>query len=130
MIIDNVLLDRVSAEAKASPRLRMNYNLHESLEAPVQRMLNALEPGTHLPIHRHRHTAETYTLLRGKMKVIFYDDMGAVLEEFLMDPLQGVYGVNIPIGTWHGVEVLESAVILEVKEGPYMPITPEDVMGE
>jgi cupin fold WbuC family metalloprotein len=128
MLLDDKLLDRVSADAKASPRLRMNYNLHESLEAPVQRMLNALEPGTELPIHRHRHTAETYTLLRGRMKVIFYDEKGRMKEEFLLDPAQGVYGVNIPIGTWHGVEVLESAVILEVKEGPYQPIAPEDVM--
>ena len=71
MIIDNELLNKVTAEAGASPRLRMNFNLHDSLDAKVQRLINVLLPGTVLPIHRHRHTAETYVLLRGKMFVVF-----------------------------------------------------------
>lgn len=74
ILIDHVLLDRVTKAAKESPRLRMNYNFHESLSSPSQRLLNALELGTVLPIHRHRHTAETYVLLRGRMRVLFYDD--------------------------------------------------------
>jgi hypothetical protein len=74
MLLDDRLLDRVQGEAKASERLRMNFNLHDSLDAKAQRLLNALEPGTILPIHRHPHTAETYILVRGRIDVMFYDD--------------------------------------------------------
>lgn len=129
MFIDKELLDKVTAKARESERLRMNYNLHESLDESVQRMLNALEPGTVLPIHRHRHTAETYVLLRGRIDVMFYDDSGAEVRRFELDPMQGAYGVHIPHGQWHTLEVLESAVIMEVKEGPYAPITAEDMLN-
>lgn len=128
MIIDNNLIDKVSAEAEESPRLRMNFNLHESLDAKAQRLINVLLPGTVLPIHRHRHTAETYVLLRGKMFVVFYDDMGAQIERYLLDPAIGNYGVHIPIGQWHGIEVIEPSAIFEVKDGPYTPLSPEDTM--
>ena len=128
MIIDEALLDRVSAEARESARLRMNYNLHDSLEAKAQRLLNALEPGTIVPVHRHRHTAETYVLLRGRMDVLFYDEAGAMQQRFELDPLYGRYGVHIPAGQWHTLEVLSSSVILEVKDGPYRPIVPEDLL--
>lgn len=128
MIIDSLLLDRLTADAKASERLRMNYNLHDSLDAKAQRLLNALEPGTILPIHRHPHTAETYVLLRGRIDVMFYGDNGAECARFALDPQRGNYGVHIPKGQWHTLEVLESAVILEVKDGPYTPLAPEDMM--
>ena len=128
MIIDNNLIDKVSAEAEESPRLRMNFNLHESLDAKAQRLINVLLPGTVLPIHRHPHTAETYVLLRGKMFVVFYDDMGAQIERYLLDPAIGNYGVHIPIGQWHGIEVIEPSAIFEVKDGPYTPLSPEDTM--
>jgi cupin fold WbuC family metalloprotein len=128
MIIDNLLLDKVEAEALASPRLRMNYNLHASLDAPAQRLLNALMPGTILPIHRHRHTAETYVLLRGKIEVQFYNESGAQTASFKLDPLNGNYGVQIPKGQWHTLIVVEPSVIFEVKDGPYMPLGPEDMM--
>lgn len=128
MILDDKLLDKVTAEAKASPRLRMNYNLHESLDAKAQRLINVLLPGTILPIHRHRHTAETYVLLRGKMFVVFYDEMGSQIERYLLDPTIGNYGVQIPKGQWHTVEVIEPSAILEVKDGPYTPLAPEDMM--
>ena len=106
----------------------MNLNLHESLDSPVQRLLNALEPGTELPIHRHQHTDETYILLRGNIKVIFYSDSGEKTETFELNPKSGNYGVNIPKGQWHTLEVLETgSVIFEVKEGPYAPIKSEDV---
>ena len=112
LVIDKELLDGVTAQAKASPRLRMNYNLHDSLEAKAQRLMNAMEPGTDLPIHRHTHTAETYFVLRGRINV-----------------LKGCYGVQIPIGQWHTIEVLESGtVIFEVKDGPYTPLTPKNTM--
>lgn len=128
MIINDELIDKVTAEAQASPRLRMNFNLHESLEAKAQRLINVLLPGTILPIHRHQHTAETYVLLRGKMFVVFYDDMGAQIERYLLDPTIGNYGVQIPKGQWHTVEVIEPSTILEVKDGPYMPLQPEDML--
>jgi len=128
MIINNELLDKVTAEAEASPRLRMNYNLHESLDAKAQRLINVLLPGTILPIHRHRHTAETYVILRGKMFVVFYDEMGGQIERHLLDPTKGNYGVQIPKGQWHTIEVIEPSAILEVKDGPYTPIQPEDMM--
>lgn len=128
MILNDELLNKVTAEAQTSPRLRMNYNLHDSLDAKAQRLINVLLPGTVLPIHRHRHTAETYVLLRGKMFVVFYDEMGGQIERYLLDPTIGNYGVQIPKGQWHTVEVIEPSAILEVKDGPYTPLTPEDMM--
>ncbi len=128
MIIDKTLLDEVSERAKSSERLRMNYNLHDSLDAKAQRLLNALEPGTILPIHRHRHTAETYLLLRGRINVVFYNDMEGVTERYELNPDENRYGVHIPKGQWHTIEVRESSVIFEVKDGPYTPIEPEDMM--
>lgn len=128
MILNNELLDKVTAEAQASQRLRMNFNLHESFDAKAQRLINVLLPGTVLPIHRHRHTAETYVLLRGKMSVVFYDGTGAQIERYLLDPAIGNYGVQIPKGQWHTVEVIEPSAIFEVKDGPYMPLDPEDMM--
>ncbi len=128
MIINDELLDKVTGEAEASPRLRMNYNLHESLDAKAQRLINVLLPGTPLPIHRHTHTAETYVLLRGKMFVVFYDNLGGQTERYLLDPTQGNYGVQIPKGQWHTIEVIEPSAILEVKDGPYTPLQPEDIL--
>lgn len=129
MIIDETLLDRVTAEAQASPRLRMNYNFHETLDAPAQRLLNALEPGTVLPVHRHMHTAETYVVLRGRLNVDFYNEARQVTAHYELDPTKGVYGVNIPRGQWHTIEVLCSGtVIFEVKDGPYMPLAPDDIL--
>ena len=122
-LINEELLDRVTGEAKRSPRLRMNYNFHETLDAKAQRLLNALEPGTVLPVHRHCQTAETYLVLRGVIKVLFYDDRKRLLETFLLDPREGNYGVHIPKGQWHTLEVLESGtVIFEVKDCPLMPV--------
>lgn len=127
MIIDNKLLDEITAKAIESPRLRMNFNLHESLDAKAQRLLNVLLPGTPMSIHRHTHTAETYVLLRGKMVVVFYNDLGEQIERYLLDTAHGNYGVHIPKGQWHGIEVIEPSTIFEVKDGPYMPLQPEDI---
>jgi cupin fold WbuC family metalloprotein len=129
MLIDDHLLDEVTERAKASERLRMNFNLHDSLQSGAQRLLNALEPGTVLPVHRHRQTAETYILLRGRLNVFFHDSDGRVSESFLLDPLEGQYGVHIPAGQWHSLEVLQSgSVIFEVKEGPYEPLGEGDML--
>ena len=128
-LINEELLDRVTGEAKRSPRLRMNYNFHETLDAKAQRLLNALEPGTVLPVHRHCQTAETYLVLRGVIKVLFYDDRKRLLETFLLDPREGNYGVHIPKGQWHTLEVLESGtVIFEVKDGPYQTLGKDDIL--
>ena len=128
-LITEDLLNHVSSQAEQSPRLRMNYNFHESLNAPIQRMLNALEIGTALPIHRHRHTAETYLLIRGRIRVIFYCEDGTETESFVLDPSTGNYGIHIPMTQWHSLDVLESnSVIFEVKDGPYAPLEPEDML--
>lgn len=129
MIITSNLLDTVSSQAKESPRLRMNYNLHETLDAKVQRLFNAMEPGTVIPIQRHQNTAETLMLVRGKMKVELYDDNKNVIEEAILSHDLGNYGVHIPVGVWHCVEILEpDTVMFEVKEGPYAPLASEDIM--
>lgn len=128
-IINNNLLDEVTAKAKASERLRMNYNFHDSLDAKAQRLLNALEPGTVMPIHRHTHTAETYLLLRGKIRVIYYNDYKEITESTTLDPLIGNYGIHIPANQWHTLEVLESgSVIFEVKDGPYTPLDKNSIL--
>ena len=107
MIITEEILNTVSSQAKESPRLRMNYNLHETLDAKVQRLFNAMEPGTAIPIQRHQNTAETLMLVRGKMKVQLYDDNKNVIEETIISRESSNYGVHIPIGVWHCVEILE-----------------------
>lgn len=129
MLINGQLLDEVTAKAKRSERLRMNFNLHDSLEAKAQRLLNALEPGTILPIHRHRNTAETYIVLRGSMKVLFYNDKKELTGESIIDPKQKEYGIHLPAGQWHTLEVLEpDTVLFEVKDGPYIPFSKEDML--
>lgn len=129
MIIDKKMLDEVSAKAKVHERLRMNFNFHDSPDAKAQRLLNALEIGTILPIHRHRYTSETYILLRGKIRVMFYDELGGETDSFMLDPLQGDYGIHIPVSQWHTIEVLENdSVIFEVKDGPYTPLEPVDMV--
>ncbi|MPM95412.1 hypothetical protein SDC9_142566 [bioreactor metagenome] len=129
IIINNTLLDTITEKAQTSPRLRMNFNLHDSLDSPVQRLMNALEPGTELPIHRHRHTDETYIVLRGAIKVFLYNDDKTLKEQVLLNPCDGEYGINIPAGQFHTVEVLEKGtVIFEVKEGPYTPLRDGDTL--
>lgn len=128
MIISDNLLNEITRRADESPRHRMNFNLHDSLDAKAQRLINVLLPGTTLPVHRHSHTAETYIILRGKMFVVFYDDMGGQIERFLLNPIIGHYGIQIPAGQWHGVEVIEPSAIFEVKDGPYTPLEPKDIL--
>ena len=128
-IIDTSLLDSVTEQATESPRLRMNHNFHDSMEAKSQRLLNALEPGTEIPIHRNRNTAKTYILLRGTIGVLFYNNEREIIETIELNPLTGKYGIDIPAGQWHTLEVLEKGtVIFEVKDGPYRAIGEEDVL--
>lgn len=128
MILDDKLLDEVAGEAKLSERLRMNRDMRNSAADNSQRMLNALEVGTILPIHRHPTTSETQILLRGRIDVMFYDDLGRETDRFRLDPTAGRYGVNVPAGRWHNLEVIEPAVIFEAKDGPYRPIGPKDML--
>ena len=122
MIIDRALLDKISEQAKASPRLRMNYNFHQSLDDKCHRMLNALEPGTEVPIHRHPDKDESFVVLRGKVRSTTYNDEGSIIESVVLCQEDGLYGVDIPKGVWHKLESLESgSVVLECKEGPFVP---------
>lgn len=129
MLIANDLLDSILEQARNNERLRMNYNFHSSPESKSQRLLNALEKGTVIPIHRHKHTSETYILLRGQLRVNFYENNGALVESFDLDTEKGNFGIHIPEGQWHSLEVLSTnAVIFEVKDGPYQPLTGEDIL--
>ena len=128
MLIDDYLLNKVEQKAKSNERLRMNYNLHECLDSKAQRLMNALIPGTVLPIHRHWHSDETYILLRGRIDVIFYNDAKEEIGRFPLDVIKGNYGVHIPKYTWHTIEVHEPSVIFEVKDGPYTPLGEDDIL--
>lgn len=127
-LITEELLDAVTSQAKENSRLRMNYNFHAEMDAPIHRLLNALEPGTYLPPHRHRDKEETYLVLRGSLLACFYDEAGNVTERALLNPSEGKYGLEIPPCTWHSIVALESGtVIFEIKKGPYSPLSPEDL---
>ena len=130
MKITQALMDELTAEAKASPRLRMNRDLRNSPEDKSQRMLNAIEPGSPLPIHRHLKSSETVVCLRGHLREIFYNDKGEVTDVIDLAPNSDCVALNIPIGQWHTVEVLVSGtVIMEVKDGAYEPTGPEDILA-
>lgn len=130
MKITQELLDRLTEEAKANPRLRVNYDLRNSAEDGSQRMLNAIEPGSVLPIHRHRKTSETMVCLRGKLVVEYYEEQDRTCTEAIeLSPNGPVMALNIPAGQWHTVHSAESGtVILEMKDGPYEPLGPEDIL--
>ena len=129
MNIDKTLLDNLSFQAKASPRLRMNMDLRDSAEDQSQRMLNALEPGTVLPIHRHRKTSETVAILRGRAVQYLYDDDGNETDAVLLEAGGEVPAMQVEMGQWHRLEALESGtVIVEFKNGAYEPIGPEDIL--
>ena len=119
MTIDKDLIERLFAEATASPRLRMNYDLRDSELDSSQRMLNALLPKTQLPIHRHKKTSETVVVICGSMDEIIFDENGRETKRVHLGPALGNYGCQIPKGVWHSVEVFEPTVIIEAKEGRY-----------
>lgn len=129
MKITQDLLDGLTEQAKASPRLRMNYDLRNSSEDHSQRMLNAIEPGSPLPIHRHQKSSETVVCLRGRLVWEFYDEAGKCTEEIELSPNGPVVAMNVPQGQWHTVRALVSgSVIIECKDGAYEPQSPEDVL--
>ena len=130
MVITQAILDDLTAKAKESPRLRMNLDLRDSAEDSSQRMLNAIEPGSPLPIHRHQKTSETVVCLRGRLVEEFYDELERTCTERIeLSPNGPVVALNIPAGQWHTVQALESGtVILEMKNGKYEPISDVDIL--
>lgn len=127
MVINKGILDNLTAQAKASPRLRMNLDLRNSSEDGSQRMLNAIDPGTVMPIHRHRKSSETVVCIRGHFEEYFYDEAGNLTDTF--DMLPGGLIVNVPIGQWHSLKSLESGTVLfECKDGAYAPLGIEDLL--
>lgn len=131
MKISQPLLDKLTEEAKASPRLRMNYDLRNSDADHSQRMLNAIEPGSPLPIHRHQKSSETMVCLRGRLQVEFYDELERIcMDSFVIEPNGINVAVSIPIGVWHTVHALESGTcILEMKDGAYEPLQDVDILS-
>ena len=134
MVIDKKLLDKLSENAKLSERQRMNYDLRDTPEDGSMRMLNAIEPETVIPVHRHRETSEDVVVLRGRAEEILYDDNGAVTERCIMTPggvEPGTFpAVHVPMGQYHTCKSLESGtVIIEFKNGKYDPRTTEDVLA-
>ena len=130
MNIDKHLLDKLTAQAKESPRLRMNLDLRNSDADLSQRMLNAVEPGSVVPIHRHQKTSETVVVLRGRVVEEYYSSEGVVEASYELAAGGPVFALNIPAGQWHTLRALESGtVILEMKDGAYEPIRAEDILS-
>ncbi len=128
-IIDRSLLDLVSSQAKDSPRLRKNYNLHSSHEAPCNRLLNGIEPDSYIRPHRHLDPAkdESVVILRGRLGVIVFDDSGSVWQKTLLVPGGEAVAANVPSGILHTfVSLEEGTVFFEAKAGPYEPISAEE----
>ena len=131
MIITKAILDELTAQAKASPRLRMNMDLGNGPEDGSQRMLNAIEPGSPMPIHRHKYTSEIVVCLRGRFVEEFYDELERICTDRIeLTPGGPNFLVNVPAGQWHTVRALESgSVLLECKDGKYEPLGPEDILS-
>ena len=138
MVIDNLLLDSLLEQAKSSPRLRQNFDLRTSTEDTSQRMLNALQPNTVVPIHKHAETSETVICLCGRLEKIIYEEVVEYVREEtsrteevlrkqtfkevsrqLLCPAEGLYGVQVPAGAWHTIRVIEPSVIFEAKDGAF-----------
>ena len=127
MVITKEMLDELSAQAKASERLRCNLDLRNSADDKSQRLLNALEPGTVMPIHRHKASSETCVCIRGHFEEYFYDDSGVLVET--IDMMPGGVVLNIEKGQWHSLKCLESGtILLEAKDGPYRPLSEDEVL--
>lgn len=131
MIITQQLLDKLTAQAKENPRLRQSYDLRNTPEDDSQRMLNAIEPGSEMPIHRHKFTSETVVCLRGCLVEEFFDELERICTDRIeLTPNGQVVALNVPAGQWHTVKALESgSVILECKEGAYEPQREEDILS-
>ena len=130
MVIDNEILDGLTAKAKENPRLRCNLDLRNSAEDQSQRMLNALEPGTVMPIHRHLASSETVVIIRGRVRWLFFDEQGRITESTELWSEGDVRMLNVEKGRWHSLECLESgSVLFEAKDGPYHPLEDDEIMN-
>lgn len=129
MIIDRKILDELTAKAKENPRLRMAMDLRNSPEDSSQRMLNALEPGTVMPIHRHHGSSETVVILKGKVRWIFYDERGVETDSVMLDADGDVRCINVERDRWHSLICLESGTVLfECKNGAYAPLAEDEIL--
>ena len=130
MIITQKIMADLSAQAKVSPRLRQAMDLRNTPDDKSQRMLNAMEPGTVMPIHRHHASSETVVLLRGKIRWMFYDENGNETENVVLDANEELRMLNVEKGRWHSLECLESgSVLFEAKDGPYHPLEENEIMN-
>ena len=128
MVITKAILDKLTEEAKASPRLRMNLDLRNSSEDQSQRMLNAIEPGTLMPIHRHHGSSEAVVILRGKIRWMFFDENGKETENIILDANGPIRMIVAEKDRWHSLECLESgSVLYESKDGPYHPLLEDEI---
>jgi cupin fold WbuC family metalloprotein len=122
-IVSNQLLDELTHKATLSPRKRLNLNFHEQLSDPINRMLNAFEPGTYIQPHKHENPdkREVFIVLRGSMLLVIYDDSGIPVDFILLDPLKGNHAIEVPPRVWHSVISLATGtVVYEIKDGPYI----------
>ena len=130
MVITQEILDELTAKAKANPRLRCNLDMRNSADDQSQRMLNALEPGTVMPIHRHLASSETVVIIRGRIRWLFYDEQGRITESTELWSDGDVRMLNVEKGRWHSLECLESgSVLFEAKDGPYHPLEEDEIMN-
>lgn len=127
MVVAKEILDELTEKAKANPRLRQAMDLRNSSEDGSQRMLNALEPGTVMSIHRHRGSSETVIILRGKIQWMFYDESGKETESIMLDANGDIRMLNVERDRWHSLECLESAVLFECKNGAYAPLAEDEI---
>lgn len=128
MFFDNSFFEDLSKKAKESPRLRVNFDLRNSPKDGSQRMLNALEPGTVLPIHRHRKSSEIMVVIKGSVKDTFYNESGEMTSTWILKSGENSI-IEIPVGQWHSLECLESGTIIyESKDGKYEPTSSEDIL--
>lgn len=129
MLVDKKLMDSLSAQAKENPRLRQAFDLRTTPNDTSQRILNAVEPSTILPIHRHRGSTETIIVLRGKVVQHYYNDAGEKTTSFELAPNSAQIGMSVPVGQWHVLESLEEgSIIFECKDGAYQPLSSEDIL--
>ena len=129
MVVDKKILDELTAKAKENPRLRCNLDMRNSADDQSQRMLNALEPGTVMPIHRHLASSETVIIIRGRIRWLFYDEQGRITESTELWSDGDVRMLNVEKGRWHSLECLDSgSVLFEAKDGPYHPLDEDEVL--
>ena len=129
MVVDKKILDELTSKAKENPRLRCNLDMRNSADDQSQRMLNALEPGTIMPIHRHHASSETVVIVRGKIQWVFYDENGNETERVVLDADGDSRMLNVEKDRWHSLVCLESgSVLYESKDGPYHPLEEDEIM--